>query len=203
LFAGAPRAPASASAGQAPMRLDMRLSDFETSLALSLPCPSAGFALNGAVGMARTCMQLRTNLPAARLTSAHEFDASHASVLLCDYLFAAAVFQLEPLGLEVLAGFADYLAAEAENSERTGALDDERGELAALLTRIVTSASGQHGESAVAAETRNRALGRLYYRMDRTKIVLARMAVSGLEQERSPAAVASGAQLAPLTRQVL
>jgi hypothetical protein len=205
VFAGAPRspAPASASAGQAPVRLDMRLSDFETSLALSLPSPSAGLALNGAVGMARTSMQLRANLPAARLTAEQQCDASNASVLLGDYLFAAAVFQLEPLGLDVVAGFADYLAAEAENSERTGALDDERGELAALLTRIVVSASGQYGQSTLAAQSRNRSLGRLYYRLDRTKIALARMRFFRLKQERGAALVASDAPLAPLTRQVL
>ena len=148
-------------------------------------------------------MQLRANLPAARLTAEQQCDASHASVLLGDYLFAAAVFQLEPLGLDVVAGFADYLAAEAENSERTGALDDERGELAALLTRIVVSASGQYGQSTVAAQSRNRSLGRLYYRLDRTKIALARMRFFRLKQERGAALVASDAPLVPLTRQVL
>jgi len=205
LFAGAPGSPAAASpsAGQTAMRVDRRLSDFETSLALSLPSRSAGLALNSAVEMARLGTQLRANLPAARLTSDDESDASHSSVLLSDYLFAAAVFQLEPLGLDVLAGFADFLAAEAENSERTGALDDERGELAALLTRIVISANGQYGQSAVAAESRNRSLGRLYYRLDRTKSPLARIPFPRLEQERSAAPVASGAPLAPVTRQVL
>jgi hypothetical protein len=200
LFAGAPASPA---AGQTAMRVDRRLSDFETSLALSLPSRSAGLALNSAVEMARLSTQLRANLPAGRLTSDDESDASHSSVLVSDYLFAAAVFRLEPLGLDVLAGFADYLGAEAENSERTGALDDERGELAALLTRIVISANGRYGQSAVAAESRNRSLGRLYYRLDRTKNPLARISFPRLEQERSAAPVSSGAPLAPVTRQAL
>jgi hypothetical protein len=180
LFAGAPE---SSIAPWASMRVERRLSDFETSLALSLPSPSAGLALSRAIEMARIATHLRANLPVARLTSDEEADGSHRSVLLSDYLFGAAVFALEPLGLEVLAGFADFLAVEAENSERTGALADERGELAALLTRIAMSASGQFGRSAVATETRNRSLGRLYYRLDRTKSPLARMPFSHDKQD--------------------
>lgn len=191
LFAGTPgsRATAFPSAGLTAMRLNRRLADFETSLALSFPSPSAGLALNSAVQMARMGTQMQANLSAARLTSDDESAASHSSVLISDYLFAAAVYQLAPLGLDVLARFADFLAAEAENSERTGALDDERGELAALLTRVVLSANGQHGQTAVAAESRNRSLGRLYYRSDRTKSRPARIALPRFEQERSAAPV--------------
>jgi Squalene/phytoene synthase len=175
LFAGALK---SSTAQCASIRVDRRLSDFEASLALSLPSPRAGLALSSAIEMARIGTHLRANLPIARLTADAEVDGSHSSVLLSDYLFGAAVFALEPLGLEVLASFADFLAAEAENSERTGALADERGELAALLTRIAMSASGQFGRSAIATESRNRSLGQLYYRMDRAKSSLLRMPVS-------------------------
>jgi hypothetical protein len=200
------------SASPAAMRVDRRLADFETSLALSFPSRSAGLALTRAMDMARLGTQLRANLPSARLTTDGESDASHSSVLIGDYLFAAAVLQLEPLGPEVLSGFADFLAAEAENSERTGAFDDERGELAALLTRIAGLATGQHGHSTGAAESRNRALGRLYYRWDRTNTSLARMLFPWRQQNRSAAPVAGaaplapvsgGALLAPIPRQVL
>ena len=150
-------------------RVGRRLADFETSLALTWPLPSAALALNRAVEMARTATSLRANLPVARLTSDEGESDSHASILLSDYLFGAAVLRLQPLGLEVLAGFAEFLAAEAENSERTGALTDERGELAAFLTRIVVSANGQYGRTVAADENRNRSLGQIYHRLDRTR----------------------------------
>jgi hypothetical protein len=166
LFAG-PR-PSLATDDPAPS-VGRRLADFETSLALSWPIPSAALALSRAVDMARTATSLRANLPVARLTSGEGENDPHASILLSDYLFGAAVLRLQPLGLEVLAGFAEFLAAEAEESERTGALADERGELAAFLTRIVMSANGQYGRDALADENRNRSLGQLYQRQDRTK----------------------------------
>jgi hypothetical protein len=199
LFAGA-RGPLTAD--DTTKRVGRRLSDLETSLALALPFPTAGLALSSAVEMARIGTQLRANLPAARLTSEEGADRPHTSVLLSDYLFGAAVFELQPLGLEVLAGFADFLAAEAENAERTGALADERGELAAFLTRIVMSANGQYGQNAVAAERRNRSLGQLYYRLDRTKSPLARMLVfSPQTGSDCPVPVLRGAPLAPVPTQ--
>src|ERR1700722_714452 len=175
LFAGKSGSPA---VEQASVRVNRQRADFETSLALSSSSPSVGLALSRAVEMARIGTHLRANLPVARLTSDEMPDGSHASVLLSDYLFGAAVFALEPLGLAALAGFAGFFGAEAENSERTGALADERGEVAALLTRIVMSENGQYGQGAAATESRNQSLGRLYYRLDRTKRPQARMSSS-------------------------
>jgi hypothetical protein len=178
-------------------RVGRRLPDFETSLALSWPLPSAALALSRAVDMARTATSLRANLPVARLTSDEGASGPHASILLSDYLFGAAVLRLQPLGLEVLAGFADFLAAEAENSERTGALGDDRGELAAFLTRIVMSANGHYGREVLADEHRNRSLGRLYYRQDRAGISLAPTPpLSSLTRADSSVSILHGAPIA-------
>ena len=171
LFAG-PRP--SLATDDATPRAGRRLSDFETRLALSWPVPGAALALSRAVDMARTATSLRANLPLARLTSDEGANAPHASILLSDYLFGAAVLRLQPLGLEVLAGFAEFLAAEAETSERTGALVDEKGELAAFLTRIVASANGRYGHHAQTDENRNRSLGQFYHRQDRVRPSLVR-----------------------------
>lgn len=193
LFAG-PR-PSLATDDPAP-RVGRGLSDFETSLALSWPLPSAALALSRAVDMARTATSLRANLSVAPLTSDEGANGPHASILLSDYLFGAAVLRLQPLGLEVLAGFADFLAAEAETSERTGALTDERGELAAFLTRIVISANGLYGRNVLADENRNRSLGQLYHRQDRTGASLARTPLlSSLTRADSSVSILHGAPI--------
>jgi hypothetical protein len=199
LFAG-PR-PSLATDDAAP-RVGRRLSDFETSLALSWPLPSAALALSRAVDMARTATSLRANLPAARLTSDEGANGPHASILLSDYLFGAAVLRLQPLGLEVLAGFAEFLAAEAENSESTGALVDERGELAAFLTRIVMSANGQYGRNLLSDESRNRCLGQFYHRQDRTGPSLARTPLfASLTRADSSVSILHGAPIASVPSQ--
>jgi phytoene/squalene synthetase len=199
LFAG-PR-PSLATDDVAP-RAGRRLSEFETSLALSWPSPSAALALSRAVDMARTAATLRANLPVARLTSEEGVNGPLASILLSDYLFGAAVLRLQPLGLEVLAGFAEFLATEAENSERTGALADERGELAAFLTRIVMSANGQYGHGAPATEIRNRSLGQFYHRQDRKRPSLTRRPLlSPLTRADCSVSILHGAPITSLTSQ--